>query len=84
MPKADLETLKKELKAHIEDEILLRKEPLGPDEDLFDAGIDSMSLTRIWVFVDEHFGLDIPEQEVVLDQVATLDKLARFVHERLG
>lgn len=84
MPKADIKTVKKELKAHIEDEILLRKEPLGPDEDLFDAGIDSMSLTRILVFVEDHFGLHIPHEQVVLDELSTLEKLAHFVHQRLG
>lgn len=80
----DLATVTGALKEHIEGEVLLRKAPLAPDEDLFAAGFDSMSLSRVLVFVEERFGLLIPDQDVVLDEVSTVDKLARFVHDRLG
>lgn len=80
----DLATVTSALKEHIEGEVLLRKAPLAPDEDLFAAGFDSMSLSRVLVFVEERFGLLIPDQDVVLDEVSTVDKLARFVHDRLG
>jgi D-alanine--poly(phosphoribitol) ligase subunit 2 len=80
----DLATVSKHLKEHIEGEILLRKAPLAPDEDLFAAGFDSMSLSRVLVFVEERFGLAIPDQDVVLDEVSTIDTMARFVHGRLA
>ena len=80
----DLTTVSKQLKEHIEGEILLRKTPLAPDEDLFAAGFDSMSLSRVLVFVEEQFGLQIPDQDVVLDEVSTIDTMARFVHGRLA
>lgn len=84
MAKTDLEALRQELKAHVESEILLRKEPLRGDEDLIDAGFDSMSLTRTLVFVEDRFGVSIPDKDVVLDELSTIDKLARFVHARLA
>jgi len=80
----DLATVSKQLKEHIEDEILLRKTPLAADEDLFAAGFDSMSLSRVLVFVEERFGVAIPDQDVVLDEVSTIDTMARFVHERVA
>lgn len=80
----DLASVSGQLKKHIEDEIILRKEPLSPDEDLFAAGFDSMSLTRVLVFVEERFGLLIPDQDVVLDEVSTIEKMAEFVHGRLA
>ncbi|MCA9620651.1 MAG: acyl carrier protein [Myxococcales bacterium] len=80
----DPETLRRALHDHIVAEILLRDEPLAADEDLFDAGFDSMSLVRLLVFIEERFGVAIPEEEVVLDEVATLDGLCRFVASRLG
>jgi len=80
----DLATVSKHLKEHIEGEILLRKTPLTLEEDLFAAGFDSMSLSRVLVFVEERFGLAIPDHEVVLDEVSTVDKMARFVQERLA
>lgn len=80
----DLNTVTNQLKEHIEGEILLRRTPLAPDEDLFAAGFDSMSLSRVLVFVEERFGLAIPDQDVVLDEVSTIETMARFVHGRLA
>ncbi len=79
----DLATIQKALGDHIMAEILLRKTPLGDDEDLFAAGFDSLSLSRVLVFVEERFGVVIPDQDVVLDEVSTVSKMARFVEERV-
>jgi acyl carrier protein len=79
----NLETIQRALHDHIVTDILLRKTPLAPDQDLFEAGFDSLSLSRMLVFVEERFGVTIPDQDVVLDEVSTLDTMARFVHERV-
>jgi acyl carrier protein len=79
----DLAAIRAALEEHILEQILLRDEPLKPDEDLFDAGFDSMSISRILVFVEERFGIRIPDEEVVVDEIATLDKLASFVADRV-
>jgi acyl carrier protein len=75
----DTQTIEKALGDHISNEILLRKTPLKSDEDLFAAGFDSMSLSRVLVFVEERFGVTIPDQDVVLDEVSTLSTMAEFV-----
>ena len=75
----DIATIKAALNDYIVSEILLRDEPLAADEDLFDAGFDSMSLSRVLVFVEERFGVAIPDEDVVIDEIATLDALAAFV-----
>jgi D-alanine--poly(phosphoribitol) ligase subunit 2 len=75
----DTETIQKALADHVTNDILLRKTPLGADEDLFAAGFDSMSLSRVLVFVEERFGVIIPDQDVVLDEVSTLKTMAEFV-----
>ena len=75
----DREGIRKALHDHIVAEILLRSEPLRADEDLFDAGFDSMSVSRILVFVEDHYGVVIPDEEVVIDEIATLDQMADFV-----
>lgn len=67
------------LKDHIEGDILFCKESLEPDADLFAAGFDSMSLSRVLVFIEERFGVTIPDQDVVLDEVSTLSTMADFV-----
>lgn len=67
------------LHEHLLRDILLREAPLRDDEDLFDAGFDSMSLSRLLVFVEERFGVHIPDEDVAVDEIATLDGLTRFV-----
>lgn len=76
----DLSTITKALQEHIQNEVLLRDAPLSTDEDLFAAGFDSMSLTRVMVFIEERFGIQIPDSELVVDELSTVDKIARFVH----
>jgi D-alanine--poly(phosphoribitol) ligase subunit 2 len=71
--------IRKKLHDHIVDEILLRDDPLAADEDLFEAGFDSMSLTRVLVFVEDEFGVAIPDEEVVIDEISTLNTMALFV-----
>jgi acyl carrier protein len=82
----DLETVRRALHDHIVKEILLRKAPLAPDEDLFagGSGFDSMSLTRVLVFIEQRFGVQIPDEEVDLDEVSTVDRMARFVAGRIA
>jgi acyl carrier protein len=80
----DLEALRTALHDHVVGEILLRDEPLGRDEDLFDAGFDSMSLARILVFVEERYGVTIPDEDVAIDEIATIERMTRFVARYLG
>lgn len=75
----DPEALRRALHDHLVDEVLLRNEPLAADQDLFDAGFDSMSLSRVLVFIEEQYGVVIPDEEVVLDEIATLAQLTEFV-----
>ena len=67
------------LAQHLVDEILLRDEPLAEDEDLFEAGFDSMSLSRLLVFIEDRFGVSIPDEDVVIDDITTLTALTAFV-----
>jgi acyl carrier protein len=84
MTTLDLATVQETLGQHIASEILLRRAPLAPDEDLFDAGFDSLSLSRVLVFVEERFNIAIPDEDVVIDELSTVEKWARFVHGRLA
>lgn len=80
----DLDTVQRALHDHIVTDILLRKAPLAPDEDLFDAGFDSLSLSRVLVFIEQRFNVVIPDEEVVVDEISTLDRMARFVAGRIA
>ena len=84
MSKPDLAALQKSIHDHVAYDILLRKEPLAPDQDVFDVGFDSMSLSRFLVFVEEKFGLRIADEDVVVDEISTLDKMTNFVASRMN
>lgn len=81
---ADLEAVRRALHDHLVREILLRRAPIRPEEDLFELGFDSMSLARVLVFVEERWGVAIPDEDVVIDEIATLDRMARFVAGRVA
>lgn len=75
----DLVALRRALHDYIVSEILICDAPLDPSADLFDAGFDSMSLARILVFVEQRYGVVIPDEDVVVDQVTTLEAITQFV-----
>lgn len=77
------DTVQRALGDFILSEILLRKTPLEADEDLFAAGFDSLSLSRVLVFVETRFGVRIPDEDVVVDEISTLVKMSDFVFERV-
>jgi len=79
VPSPSRTEIQRSLAAHLTDEVLLRDEPLDENEDLFDAGFDSMSLSRLLVFVEERFGVVIPDEDVVIDDITTLADMTTFV-----
>ncbi|MCC6525927.1 MAG: acyl carrier protein [Polyangiaceae bacterium] len=74
-----LEDIQAALGTYLAREVLFRDTPLEPDADLYDVGFDSLSLSRVLVFVEERFGVHIPDEEVDVDAVTTLAQMSRFV-----
>lgn len=77
---APLESVEAALLEFVSKDILLRKVLLGRDDDIFEAGFDSLSLSRVLVFVEQKFGTTIPEEDVDIDEIATVASMARFFH----
>jgi D-alanine--poly(phosphoribitol) ligase subunit 2 len=75
-----VEAVEAALLAFVTKDILLRKEPIGREVDLFEAGFDSLSLSRVLVFVEQRFGVVVPNQDVEIDEIATVASMARFFH----
>lgn len=79
-----VEAVEAALSEFVTKDILLRKDPIDRDVDLFDAGFDSLSLSRVLVFVEQRFGAVVPDQDVVIDEIATVASMARFFHGYIG
>ncbi len=54
------------------------------DLDLFDAGLlDSMAFTEVLIGLEDELGVRIAPTEVDRDEVSTVNRLLRFVDERI-
>jgi acyl carrier protein len=65
-------------------EIMAPGHAILPDDRLEPAGVDSMALLKVLLFIEREFGFWIPDEDLVDDTVASATTLARYVARRLG
>lgn len=54
------------------------------DESLLDAGIiDSTGVMEVVTFLEDSFGITIDDDELVADNLDSVDRLSAFVHRKL-
>jgi acyl carrier protein len=72
------------LAQYIQTEILHgRNVNLQEDQDLLGAGIlDSLSILQLVAFVEERFGIQVPDEDVVYDNFKTINALAEYLQQR--
>jgi len=77
----NLETIKEKLRGYILNEIV--RNPgyaLEDDEPLISGGlIDSFSLVHIAVFIENEFGVKIPDTDMTVENMDTIEAMARRV-----
>lgn len=60
-----------------------RKKPIVPDEDLFASGVlDSLGVLQLVLFLEEQFGVKVPDEDVVLENFQSLDAMARYLDSK--
>lgn len=62
--------------------IMARGHPIQPDDDLEAAGLDSMGLLKILLFVEAEFGFWMPDADLRAENVSSLRALAGYVSRR--
>jgi acyl carrier protein len=74
----ELEEVKTKLRRFICEELIRRPEyALEEDEPMISGGlIDSFSLAYIGVFIEDEFGVYIPDNELTVANMDTLNKMA--------
>jgi acyl carrier protein len=51
-----------------------------PSADLFEGGyVDSVGVVELLSFIDEEFGVDVPERDLLSPDFSTLDGMSRIV-----
>jgi D-alanine--poly(phosphoribitol) ligase subunit 2 len=50
------------------------------DVDLFDGGyVDSVGFTELLAFIEEQFGIEVPEDELLSDEFLSIDGMGRVL-----
>ncbi len=82
----DENEIKSKLKTFICTEIMNDADyPLAYDEALITSGlIDSFSLAQVGVFVEIEFKIYIPDPELTVDQMNTINAMAAKIKEKMG
>jgi acyl carrier protein len=71
------------LTEYIKNEIMRnRNAQVDENEDLLSAGIlDSLGILRLVAFVEETFGIQVPDQDVVYDNFKSVSALEEYLHQ---
>jgi acyl carrier protein len=77
-----LESLEKYLLAEIAAD--LGKESLDPDEDLLEQRIiDSMAILKLVLFMEQTFGIEVNDEDIVPENFQSLNSTVKFVEQKV-
>lgn len=82
--RSDPEAVAEMLVRFVNANIMARGRPIRPDDELEAAGVDSMALLRLLLFVETEFGFWMPDDDLVDDNIGSLRVLARYICRRGG
>jgi len=70
-----------QLKSHIFQEFIFIDDPdsFGNDDDLLQAGLDSMGIMRLVLYIENEFGVTLPDNELTPENLQTLNRLEAWV-----
>jgi acyl carrier protein len=75
------ETVASALTAYINSDIMAAGRPIGPEDAFDQAGVDSLALLRLLVFVESTFGVWVPDEDLEAN-VGCIRALAQYVAAR--
>jgi acyl carrier protein len=73
--------MKEKLKTFIFSELIYLEDPsgFGDDDNLLDAGLDSMGIMRLIMFAEKEFAVILPDTEIEPDNVNSLNALEIWI-----
>lgn len=71
----------KKLRNFIFEELVFVAEPelFTDDDNLLDAGLDSMGIMRLIMFIENEYGVTLPDTEIEPDNVQTFNALEQWI-----
>lgn len=70
------------LTAFINTSLMARGHTVQPDDDLEAAGVDSMALLKVLLFVEAEFGFWMPDEDLVEENLTSPRALANYIWRR--
>jgi acyl carrier protein len=70
------------LTAFVNTDIMARGHPIRATDNLEAAGVDSMALLKVLLFVERRFGFWMPDEDLVEDNIGSLQSLADYICRR--
>jgi acyl carrier protein len=70
------------LTAFVNEQIMAPGRPIQPDDAFETAGVDSMALLKILVFVEKRFGFWMPDEDLVDEHLTSPRALANYICRR--
>ena len=83
-PRIDAEEVAGVLTAFVNANVMARGRPIQPDDDFESAGVDSMGLLKVLLFVESEFGLWMPDEDLVEENVTSPRAIANYLCRRRG
>lgn len=77
--------VKKELEDHLLKNLVLDKgiTSLQPDDDLLSSEIiDSMGILQLVAFIEEKYGIEVGDEDIVPENFKTLQCMAEFIQKK--
>jgi D-alanine--poly(phosphoribitol) ligase subunit 2 len=73
--------MQKKLRDFIFGELVFVADPqnFGNHDDLLEAGLDSMAIMRLIIFIENEFGVTLPDIEIEPDNVRSFTALERWI-----
>jgi acyl carrier protein len=73
--------MKKQLREFIFEELIFVAEPkkFSDEDDLLEAGLDSMGIMRLIMFIEDKYGITLPDTEIEPDNVQTFNALEQWI-----
>lgn len=71
------------LKSYIFQELIFIDDPdmFSENDDLLQAGLDSMAIMRLVLFIENEFGVVLPDDELTPENMQTLSRLGNWIRQ---
>ena len=82
LSRLDPEEVARSVTAFINTTIMARSHPIQPDENLELAGLDSMALLKVLLFIEARYGFWMPDEDLVAENIRTARAFAAYICRR--